>query len=125
MHRDVLAGDYAAAYARPDTSGFAKLKAIAGPKRYSNLTQADRDLVKVQEILCNRIATILEELTLLKLPWICQTAATAGKQAFLGVGKGAATAQAPHRETQAGGSVLLWSPLREPTVHGVQFGRHG
>ena len=37
--------------------------------------------MKIQEILCNRIAMILDELTLLNLPWICQTTATAGKQA--------------------------------------------
>ena len=84
MHRDVLAGDYAAAYACPDTTILAKLRAVPGPKRYSNLaelSQADRDQVKLCEIISNRTAVILSELTRLKLPWICQTTATAAKQA--------------------------------------------
>jgi len=81
---NVKAGDYAAAYACPDTSLFVKLRSANGPQMFGNLAElsmADKELVKVQTIICTRVATILDEMTKLQLPWICQTTATSGKQA--------------------------------------------
>jgi hypothetical protein len=79
MHRDVRAGEYAAAYACPDTSLFAKLRSTTGPQRYGNLaelTKVEKDLVRLQNIICTRVAKILDEMTRMNLPWICQTVAT-------------------------------------------------
>ena len=39
IHRDVRAGEYAAGYACPDTTMFAKLRSTTGSKRYSNLAE--------------------------------------------------------------------------------------
>ena len=86
MQKDVRAGEYAAAYACPDTSLFAKLRSTTGPQRYGNLaelTKAEKDLVRAQRIICTRMSKILEEMTLMNLPWICQTTATNGKQASI------------------------------------------
>ncbi len=86
MMRDVKAGEYAAAYACPDTSLFAKLRSTTGAQRYGNLnelTQAEKEKVRAQNIICTRTAMLLEEMTRLGLPWICQTTATNGKQASI------------------------------------------
>ena len=84
--KDVKAGEYAAAYACPDTSLFAKLRSTTGPQRYGNLselTMAEKEKVRAQNILCTRTAKLLDEMTLRSLPWICQTTATSGRQASI------------------------------------------
>ena len=57
--KDVRAGEYAAAYACPDTSLFARLRSTTGPQRYGNLselTMAEKEKVRAQNILCTRTA---------------------------------------------------------------------
>ena len=66
MQKDVRAGEYAAAYACPGTSLFTKLRSTTGPQRQGNLaelTKAEKDLVRAQNIICTRMAKILEEMT--------------------------------------------------------------
>ena len=53
------------------------------PARYGNLnelTQAEKEMVRAQNIICTRTAKLLEEMTKMSLPWICQTTATNVKQ---------------------------------------------
>ena len=50
-------------------------------KALAELTHAEKELVWLQNLMCTRVAKILEALTKLGVPWIFQSTATSGKQA--------------------------------------------
>ena len=63
-----------------------KFVEVGWPQRYDNLselTMAEKEKVRAQNILCTRTANILDEMTSRSLPWICQTIATCRRQASI------------------------------------------
>ena len=87
---------------------------------------ADKERVKVQTIICTRVATILDEMTKLQLPWVCQTTATSGKQAsFLRLAEVQKLLKHTQVKQKRGVQCSFWAPLRQSHVTGLPSGEPG
>ena len=81
---DIKAGDYTAAMAMPDCSTFPSMRSTTGANRYGILAELsiqEAALVRLQNLVCTRVARILNLLTDPRLPWIFETRATAKQKA--------------------------------------------
>ena len=84
--RDIAAGEYVAAFASPECSTFSKLHNLPGPpplrtvdrpERYGITTNnaEQKEKVRIHTLMAVRVATALDLLTELRIPWLFETPA--------------------------------------------------
>ena len=84
--RDIAAGEYVAAFARPECSTFSKhhnfpgpppLRAVDGPERYGITTNnaEQKEKVRIHTLMAVGVAAALDLLTELRIPWLFETPA--------------------------------------------------
>ena len=88
---DSKAGEYVAALGCPDCSSFSRLhnlpgppplRSVSGPGRYglNNLSPEQAEKVRIHNLVCLRVAKVLEVFTDLRILWMFETVVIYDKQ---------------------------------------------